>query len=168
METETTKLRTQCTSQRAVISDLETRYTRATADTKLLIDPIATTSTRPEATKFDGRHRPPTSCARSTGHGRVGALRVSLERLREAGVRVHGMLADLVLLRRQRDETAVIAALGSALRSTIVVQTRRDGGHVVAGVRAAGIYGQIRCDILDEMKGRLTAAVGRAAQHGNR
>lgn len=169
MDKEMTKLRTQCTSQRAAISDLEIRYSRASADTKLLNGSTVTTttSTRPEATKVDGQQRPPSSSARSTGHGRMGGLRILLERFREAGVRAHGMLADLVLLRRQRDETAVVAALGSALRSTIVVQTRRDGGRVVAGVRAAGICGQVRCDILDEMKGQLTPVVGGGArQHG--
>lgn len=69
------------------------------------------------------------------------------------------MLADLVLLRRQRDEIAVTAVLGSALHSTVVVQTRNDGARVVAGARAAGIRGQVRCDVLDEMKGGAAACV---------
>lgn len=66
---------------------------------------------------------------------------------------MHGMLADLVLLRRERDGKAVTAVLGSALWTAVVVQTRRDGARVVAGARAAGITGQVRCDVLDEMRG---------------
>lgn len=65
----------------------------------------------------------------------------------------HGLLADLVLLWRQRDETAVAAVLGSALGDTVVVQTRADGARVVAEVRKAGIPGRVRCDVLDETRG---------------
>lgn len=83
----------------------------------------------------------------------MGALRSLVESLREeGGVGAHGLLADLVLLRRQCDEAAVAAVLGSALRDTVVVQTRADGARVVAEVGTAGIPGRIRCDVLDEIK----------------
>lgn len=90
----------------------------------------------------------------------LGPVRPVLEKLRGEGVGVHGILADLVLLRHRRDEDAVNAALGSVLRKTIVVQTRMDGARVVAAIKAAGIRGSIRCDIL----GELTSI---SATHGN-
>lgn len=77
-----------------------------------------------------------------------------LGKLREEakGVKVHGMLADLLLLWRQRDDIAASAALGGVLRNTIVVETRKDGARVVAAVKAAGIRGRVRCDVLAEME----------------
>lgn len=85
-----------------------------------------------------------------------------MEKLREGGVGAHGMVADLILLRRQGDEAAVTAVLGSTLRNTIVVQTRKDGARVVAEVKAAGILGQVRCDVLDEIKSKPSARAGSA------
>lgn len=92
--------------------------------------------------------------------GRIGSLRTLLTKLREKGVHVHGMLADLVVLRRRMDEKAVTAVLGSALRSTIVVQSRADGARCIAGIRDAGIRGQIRCDVLDEIEETSMKASG--------
>lgn len=84
--------------------------------------------------------------------GRTDPLRSVLEKAKVKGVCVHGMLVDLVLLRRKEVEIAVLSVLGSVLRNTIVVQSRSDGARVVGIVKAAGIRGRIRCDILDEMK----------------
>ena len=95
--------------------------------------------------------------ARSNDKSRISALRSLVKSLRDEGVCVHGMLADLVLLRRECDGRAVTAVMGSALWTAVVVQTRRDGARVVAGARAAGITGQVRCDVLDEMKGGAMA-----------
>lgn len=92
--------------------------------------------------------------------GRIGSLRTLLTNLREKGVHVHGMLADLVVLRRRMDEKAVTAVLGSTLRSTIVVQSRADGARCIAGIRDAGIRGQIRCDVLDEIEETSMKASG--------
>lgn len=100
------------------------------------------------------------SSPHSGGEGRVGSLRTLLSKLRDKGIQVHGMLADLVVLRRRKDEKAVIAVLGSALRNTIVVQTRADGARCIAGIRDAGIRGQIRCDVLDEIGMTSTKASG--------
>lgn len=87
-------------------------------------------------------------------------MRSLVEKLREGGVGAHGLLADVVLLRRPGDEVAVAAVLGSALRDTVVVQMRADGARVVAEVRKAGIPGRVRCDVLDEIGGRGTTVSG--------
>ena len=108
-----------------------------------------------------GRHsRPPgATCSKPKSH--TSALRSLVNTLRDEGICVHGMLVDLVLLRREHDGKAVTAVMGSALWTAVVVQTRRDGARVVARARAAGITGQVRCDVLDEMKvGRMPTAAG--------
>ena len=92
-----------------------------------------------------------------------------METLREErSVDVHGLLVDLVLLRRQGDEAAVSAVLGAALGNTVVVQSRADGARFVAEVRAAGIPGRVRCDVLDEIKGKPFTGGGGAAAAGRR
>ncbi|CAN0062836.1 unnamed protein product [Ectocarpus fasciculatus] len=163
MDTESAKLRAHCTSQQALIGHLEARRASrdsADADTR---NPPANRSS--SSTKRQGG-APGRQSARNA-HGRVGALRSLVEKLRKGGVGAHGMLADLLLLRRPCDEAAVAAVLGSALRNTVVVQTRKDGARVVAAVRAAGISGQARCDVLDEMKtGNASASAGRGRGGG--
>lgn len=133
-DAESAKLRALCGSQQALVGRLEAAR-RA--------------QTRPRTAGGSQQLPPPPNAA-----GRAGALRLLVGKLREDGgvVGAHGLLADLVLLRRQCDEAAVAAVLGSALRDTVVVQTRADGARVVAEVRAAGIPGRIRCDVLDEMR----------------
>ncbi|CAM9221599.1 unnamed protein product [Ectocarpus sp. 8 AP-2014] len=163
MDTESAKLRAHCTSQQALIGHLEAR--RASRD-------FADTDTRNPSAKSlsSSTKRQGGAAGRQSGpdaHGRVGALRSLVEKLRKGGVGAHGMLADLLLLRRPRDNAAVAAVLGSALRNTIVVQTRKDGARVVAAVRAAGINGQVRCDVLDEMRnGIASASAGRGRGGG--
>lgn len=108
-----------------------------------------------------GRHSLLPNGARSKPKSHTSALRSLVNTLRNEGVCVHGMLADLVLLRREHDVKAVTAVMGSALWTAVVVQTRRDGARVVARARAAGITGQVRCDVLDEIKaGRMATAAG--------
>ncbi|CAM9141448.1 unnamed protein product [Scytosiphon promiscuus] len=157
IDAESAKLREHCTTQQALASSLEARRTaqEATANTAKRMS----RGSVPSACVTEGR-----TCS-SRGQlpvpspgGRATALRSLIERLRDGDgvggqVGVHGMLADLVLLRRQGDEAAVSAVLGSSLRNTVVVQTRRDGARLVAEVRAAGIPGQVRCDVLDEISG---------------
>eukprot|EP00903_Cladosiphon_okamuranus_P005634 g5600.t1 len=141
-DAESAKLRAYCASQQALAGSLEAaRRTRT--------GPGTTTGWQHPATAAG---RPPPGSPQQQG-GRVTALRSLVEKLRAGGVGAHGLLADLVLLRRKRDETAVAAVLGSALRDTVVVQTRADGARVVAEVRKAGITRRVRCDVLDETNG---------------
>ncbi|CAM9130156.1 unnamed protein product, partial [Ectocarpus sp. 12 AP-2014] len=163
MDTESAKLRAHCTSQQALIGHLETRRaSRDSADTDKRSPPAKSSSS---STKRQGGAAGRQSAP--DAHGRVGALRSLVEKLRKGGVGAHGMLADLLLLRRPCDEAAVAAVLGSALRNTVVVQTRKDGARVVAAVRAAGINGQVRCDVLDEMRfGNASASAGRGRGGG--
>ncbi|CAM9383158.1 unnamed protein product [Ectocarpus sp. 12 AP-2014] len=163
MDTESAKLRAHCTSQQALIGHLETRRaSRDSADTDKRSPPAKSSSS---STKRQGGAAGRQSAP--DAHGRVGALWSLVEKLRKGGVGAHGMLADLLLLRRPCDEAAVAAVLGSALRNTVVVQTRKDGARVVAAVRAAGINGQVRCDVLDEMRfGNASASAGRGRGGG--
>eukprot|EP00752_Nemacystus_decipiens_P016359 g14628.t2 len=155
---ESTKLRARCASQQALIGTLEAARRGAR-----VVRP-RTTTTGSQQQQQQQQPPPPSITAGTPRPGgppqpqqqqgeRVGALRSLVERLREDGVGAHGLLADLVLLRRRCDEAAVAAVLGSALRDTVVVETRADGARVVAEVRQAGIIpGRIRCDVLDEIK----------------
>lgn len=166
MDADSAKLREFCASQRALASSLEAR--RAAAAEEASAEPTRrlsknSASSASTMTSDSGRQA-------LNALGRATALRSLIERLRDsdsdragAGVGVHGMLADLVLLRRQGDEAAVSAVLGSSLRNTVVVQTRKDGARVVAEVRAAGILGRVRCDVLDEISGGTLTAAGVAA-----
>lgn len=163
MDTESAKLRPYCTSQQALVGHLEARRaSRDSADTDTRNPPAKSSSSSSNRQGgAAGRQSAPNA------HRRVGPLRSLVEKLRESGVVAHGMLADLLLLRRPCHEVAVDAVLGSALRNTVVVQTRKDGARVVAAVRAAGISGQIRCDVLDEMKnGNASASAARGRGGG--
>lgn len=113
-----------------------------------------------------GRHSRPTVAARSNNNSRISAMRSLVKNLREEGVCVHGLLADLVLLRRECDRKAVAAVIGPALWTAVVVQARRDGARVVAAARAAGITGKIRCDVLDEMKKTMPMATSAGPANG--
>lgn len=85
---------------------------------------------------------------------RQDALRSLLDTLRSAGHGIHGMLADLLLIRSRRQEAAVVAVVGPLLHNTVVVQTRQDGARVLACARSAGIRGIVRCDVVNELTGR--------------
>lgn len=170
MDAKSVKLRDYCTSQQALVSNLEARRTAqeasANAAKRLPKDSASSPSKMMRRTTSSGRQFPAPSA-----QGGVPALRSLIERLRDGGcegdgVGVHGMLADLVLLRRQDDEAAVSAVLGSSLRNTVVVQTRKDGARVVAEVRAAGFSGRVRCDVLDEISRGLSTTTADAAGNG--
>ena len=159
---ESAKLRVHCASQQALVGSLD----EATRNRARLLSPGTTTglSQPPPPPTNSAAPPPPGGAPQRRQGGRVSALRSLVEKLREGGVGAHGLLADLVLLRRRCDETAVMAVFGSALRDTVVVQTRADGARVVAEARKAGIIqGRIRCDVLDEVKGggRATGSSGK-------
>lgn len=145
-------LREHCTEQQALVGILEARRRSQLSNGT---QPLTNSDVLPPSGVARGWQSPSGVRGRSSsGQGRVGALRSLVERLRGGGVGAHGLVADLVLLRRQCDEAAVTAVLGSTLRNTVVVQTRKDGARVVAEVKAAGILGQVRCDVLDEIKAK--------------
>lgn len=161
---ESTKLRVHCTGKQALVGSLEARCRGQISNGT---HPPTTSSVLPPSGITLGWEPPSGVRGRSSsGQGRVGALRSLLERLREGGVGSHGLVADLILLRRQCDEAAVTAVLGSTLRNTVVVQTRKDGARVVAEVKAAGIRGQVRCDVLDEIKAKPSTGVDRGKGPG--
>ncbi len=148
---ESAKLRAHCASKQALIGGLETRRaSQIQTQNQNPSDPK-----RPHGT-VSGWQSPPNNVpGRSPPSGRIGALRSLVEKLREGegpAAGVHGLLADLVLLRRRGDEAAVSAVLGPALGNTVVVRSRADGARFVAEARAAGIPGRVRCDVLDEIK----------------
>lgn len=134
------KTRVKCAEQQFIVRGLAERNASVSVN-------IDTQQPTPGA-RSQGGHMP----SRGSDGTAADPLRSILEQLRARGASVHGMLADLVLVRRQRDETAVSAVLGPKLRNTVVVQRRSDGARVVNAVKAAGIKGQVRCDILEEMR----------------
>lgn len=155
-----------CASQQALVSSLEAQRARVGSGYACPRNDSAATTLQGTAL---GRQQSAASSNRLYGQGWISALQSLLEKLRKGGVSVHGMLADLVLLRRQRDEAAVTAVLGPALRNTIIVQTRSDGARVVAAVRSAGIRGSVRCNVLDEMReqeGKAACGGGEHDDHG--
>ena len=133
--------------QQMVVDKLEERHARYFASGRPSSDPARPSFRRQNLTQ-------------SGGPDRIDSIRALINRLRDDGVCAHGMLADLLLLRRRRDEKAVTSVLGSALRNTIVVQTRADGARCVASVREAHIRGQVRCDVLNEIKVTSNKAPG--------
>lgn len=143
IDAEATKTRANYAAQQATVGSLEARCT---------YDRTATE-----------RHSRPLVAARSN-KSPISAMRSLVKQLRVEGVCVHGMLADLVLLRREHDRKAVTAVIGSALWTAVVVQARGDGARVVAGARAAGITGKVRCDVLDEMEETIPMATGGSRQ----
>lgn len=164
MGAESAKLRVHCTVQQALVGSLEARRSSQIFNGA---HPPQNSNALPPRGIARGWQSPSSAQGRSSfGQGRVGALRSLMEKLREDGVGVHGMVADLIFLRRQCDEAAVTAVLGSTLRNTVVVQAREDGARVVAEVRTAGILGQIRCDVLDEIKAKPSTGSGRGKGAG--
>ncbi|CAM9320053.1 unnamed protein product, partial [Discosporangium mesarthrocarpum] len=77
---------------------------------------------------------------------------------------VHGMLDDLLVAKESRFETALAAAMGGGGSKTVVVQTRSDGLKVVDEVRKAGVVGQVRCDILEELQPSRRGTSARSSQ----
>ncbi|CAM9206635.1 unnamed protein product, partial [Hapterophycus canaliculatus] len=167
-DAESAKLREYCASQQALASSLEARRTVQEASSKAT-KRLSRDSTSRASTRMNRRTSSGGPFSAPNARGRATALRSLIEGLHDSGsvgdrIGVHGMLADLVLLRRQGDEAAVSAVLGPALRNTVVVQTRRDGARVVAEVREAGFPWQVRCDVLDEISaGTLVEAAAATA-----
>lgn len=144
---ESAEVQANCASQEALANSLSDRLNEGFTHARVFEGPHG--EAQPGAsglTRGVSRHSDRKS------QDRVNLLRALVTEFRECRG-LHGMLADIVVLREERDSTAVVAVLGSALHDTIVVQSREDGSRLVARARAEGIRGRIRCDVLDEMKG---------------